>query len=121
MLDAGEHYPFMNGKKVFVAASKAMPESIHEACTANGITPDDVDLYLFHQANLRINQQVAKSLGVGEDKVYNTIQDFGNTTAATIPIGMAEALKAGRLERGMLVALSAFGSGFGWGSALLRY
>jgi 3-oxoacyl-[acyl-carrier-protein] synthase-3 len=121
MLDAGDHYPFMNGKKVFVAAIKAMPQSIHEACTANGITPDDVDLYLFHQANLRINQQVAKSLGVGEDKVFNTIQDFGNTTAATIPIGMAEALKAGRLERGMLVALSAFGSGFGWGSALLRY
>ena len=121
MLDAGDQYPVMNGKKVFVAASKAMPESIHEACAANGVTPDDIDLYLFHQANLRINQQVAKSLNVGEDKVFNTIQDFGNTTAATIPIGMAEALKAGRLERGMLVALSAFGSGFGWGSVLLRY
>jgi len=121
MLDAGEHYPYMNGKKVFVAASKAMPESILEACEANSITPQDVDLYLFHQANLRINQQVAKGLGVGEDQVFNTIQDFGNTTAATIPIGMSEALKAGRLERGMLVALSAFGSGFGWGSVLLRY
>ena len=121
MLDAGEHYPYMNGKKVFVAASKAMPESVHEACEANGITPQDVDLFLFHQANLRINQQVAKLLGVGEDKVFNTIQDFGNTTAGTIPIGMAEALKAGRLERGMLVAMSAFGSGFGWGSVLLRY
>jgi 3-oxoacyl-[acyl-carrier-protein] synthase-3 len=121
MIDAGEHYPYMNGKKVFVAASKAMPESVIEACEANGITPQDIDLYFFHQANLRINQQVAKGLGVGEDKVFNTIQDFGNTTAGTIPIGMAEALRAGRLERGMLVALSAFGSGFGWGSALLRY
>jgi 3-oxoacyl-[acyl-carrier-protein] synthase-3 len=111
----------MNGKKVFVAASKAMPESVHESCEANGITPQDIDIYFFHQANLRINQQVAKGLGVGEDKVFNTIQEFGNTTAATIPIGMAEALRAGRLQRGMLVALSAFGSGFGWGSALLRY
>lgn len=121
MLDAGEQYPYMNGKKVFVAASKAMPESVLEACAANGVTPQDVDLYLFHQANLRINLQVAKGLGVEDDKVFNTIQDFGNTTAATIPIGMAEALRAGRLERGMLVALSAFGSGFGWGSALLRF
>jgi 3-oxoacyl-[acyl-carrier-protein] synthase-3 len=121
MLDAGDHYPYMNGKKVFVAASKAMPESVHEACEANGITAQDIDLYFFHQANLRINQQVAKGLGVGEDKVFNTIQEFGNTTAATIPIGMAEALRVGRLQRGMLVALSAFGSGFGWGSALLRY
>jgi 3-oxoacyl-[acyl-carrier-protein] synthase-3 len=121
MIDAGEHYPYMNGKKVFVAASKAMPESVVEACEANGITPQDVDLYLFHQANLRINQQVAKGLGVDEKKVFNTIQDFGNTTAATIPIGMAEALRAGRLDRGMIVAMSAFGSGFGWGSVLLRY
>jgi 3-oxoacyl-[acyl-carrier-protein] synthase-3 len=121
MIDAGDHYPYMNGKKVFVAASKAMPESVKEACAANGITPLDVDLYLFHQANLRINQQVARGLGVDEDRVFNTIETFGNTTAATIPIGMAEALRAGRLERGMLVALSAFGSGFGWGSALLRF
>ncbi|RKZ08280.1 3-oxoacyl-ACP synthase [bacterium] len=121
MLDAGEQYPRMNGKKVFIAASKAMPESIVEACEANSITPHDVDLYLFHQANLRINQQVAKGLGVGADKVFNTIEKFGNTTAATIPIGMAEAIRAGRLERGMIVALSAFGSGFGWGSVLLRF
>jgi 3-oxoacyl-[acyl-carrier-protein] synthase-3 len=121
MLDAGDQYPRMNGKKVFVAASKAMPESIVEACEANGITPADVDLYLFHQANLRINQQVAKGLGVPDERVFNTIEQYGNTTAATIPIGMAEAIRAGRLERGMLVGLSAFGSGFGWGSALLRF
>lgn len=121
MLDAGEHYPQMNGKRVFMAASKAMPESVREACAANAVEPADVDLYLFHQANLRINQQVAKGLGLRDEQVFNTIERFGNTTAATIPIGMAEALKAGRLERGMLVMLSAFGSGFGWGSALLRY
>lgn len=121
MLDAGQQYPSMNGKRVFMAASKAMPESVLEACTANSISPQDVDLYLFHQANLRINQQVARALDVGADKVFNTIEKYGNTTAATIPIGMADALKAGRLERGMLVMLSAFGSGFGWGSALLRY
>ncbi len=121
MIDEGRIYPYMNGKLVFVHASKRMPESIHEACAANGVRPEDIELYLFHQANLRINQQVAKQLGIDEDRVFNTIQRYANTTAATIPIGMRDALREGRLERGMLVALSAFGSGFTWGSALLRF
>ncbi len=121
MIDAKEHYPQMNGKLVFLHASKRMPESVHEACEANEIEVGEVDLFLFHQANLRINQQVAKQLGVDDSKVFNTVQRFGNTTAATIPLGMHEAIKAGVLKPGMLVMLSAFGSGFTWGSALLRY
>jgi len=120
-LQAGEQYPKMNGKSVFVHAAKRMPEAINEALSANGIKPGDVDLYVFHQANLRINEMVAKQLGVSEDKVFNTIERFGNTTAATIPIGLDEAVKAGKLKKGMLVASAAFGSGFTWGSALFRW
>jgi 3-oxoacyl-[acyl-carrier-protein] synthase-3 len=121
MMERGAHYPYMNGKLVFLHASKLMPEAVREACAANGMQVDDVELFLFHQANLRINQQVAKVLGVTGDRVFNTVHRFANTTAATIPLGMHEAVKAGRLQRGMLVACSAFGSGFTWGSALLRY
>jgi 3-oxoacyl-[acyl-carrier-protein] synthase-3 len=120
MIDAKEHFPHMNGKLVFLHASKRMPESVLEACQANGVDVGEVDLFLFHQANLRINQQVAKQLGVDDSRVFNTVQRFGNTTAATIPLGMHEAIRAGVLRPGMLVALSAFGSGFTWASALLR-
>lgn len=121
MIDRGDHYPYMNGKLVFVHASKRMPESVHEACEHNGLAVEDVDLFLFHQANLRINQKVAEILAVDEEKVFNTVQRFANTTAATIPLGMHTAMQEGRLEKGMLVALSAFGSGFTWGSTLLRF
>ncbi len=121
MLDRGLHYPYMNGKLVFVHASKNMPAAVIEACEANGVTVDQVDLFLFHQANLRINQQVAKQLGIDDAKVFNTIQKYANTTAGTIPIGMRDALDEGALQPGMLVACAAFGSGFTWGSILLRY
>ncbi len=119
--DRRAHYPQMNGKAVFKHAVTRMPEVTMEALDANGYTVDDVDLFVFHQANLRINELAAKALGAEEDKVFNTIQRFGNTTAATIPIGLAEALEAGRLEPGMLVASAAFGSGFTWASSLFRW
>jgi len=115
------HMPRMNGKTVFIHASRRMPEAVQEALTANGKTLADVDLFMFHQANLRINEMVGKQLGIPEDKIFNTIQKFGNTTAATIPIGLDEAVKAGRLKKGMLVASAAFGSGFTWGSTLFRW
>jgi len=121
MIDEGRHYPQMNGKLVFVHASKRMPESVMEALEANGKSIDDLDMLFFHQANLRINQQVAKGLGVPDDKVFNTIQKYGNTTAATIPIGMRDAIDEDVLKPGMLVGLSAFGSGFTWASTLLRF
>ena len=81
----------------------------------------DIDLFVFHQANLRINEMVAKQLGIVEEKVFNTIDRFGNTTAASIPLGLCEALKAGKLKPGMLIATAAFGSGFTWASAVIRW
>ena len=121
MLDRGDQYPKMNGRHVFVHAVKRMPEAVKAALQHNSYQIDDVDLFVFHQANLRINEAVAHQLGVPDDKVFNTIEKYGNTTAATIPIGLDEAVKAGRLEPGMLVASAAFGSGFTWASALIRW
>ena len=114
-------YPAMNGKAVYVHAVRRMPEAINEAITANGVSLADVDLFILHQANLRINEAVAKHLGIPEEKVFNTIDRFGNTTAATIPLGLDEAVKAGKLKPGMLVCSAAFGSGFTWASALYRW
>ncbi|HKJ93559.1 MAG TPA: 3-oxoacyl-[acyl-carrier-protein] synthase III C-terminal domain-containing protein, partial [Longimicrobiales bacterium] len=88
---------------------------------ANHLTIEDVDLLIAHQANLRINEAVTKHLGLPDGKVYNNIQAYGNTTAATIPIAMDEAVQKGLLERGDLLVLTAFGGGFTWGSALVRW
>lgn len=121
MLDENLHFPKMNGKAVFMHAVKRMPEAIMEALDKNGKKIEDVDLFLFHQANLRINEMVGKQLGIPPEKIFNTIQRFANTTAATIPIGMDEAIKAGKLKKGMLVASAAFGSGFTWASTLIRW
>ena len=120
-LERGTQYPKMNGKTVFKHAVTRMPEVAREALDANGFVVDDVDLWIFHQANMRINYFAAKKLGIEDDKVFNTIQRYGNTTAATIPIGLDEALKAGKLEPGMLVAIAAFGAGFTWASSLVRW
>jgi 3-oxoacyl-[acyl-carrier-protein] synthase III len=121
LVESGRIYPKMNGKAVFVHATRRMPEAMVEACKANGKRVEDVDLFILHQANLRINEMAAKQLGIPEDKVFNTIERFGNTTAATIPIGLDEAIKAGKLKPGMLVCSAAFGSGFTWASALIRW
>lgn len=121
MLEEGLHYPKMNGKKVFTHAVRRMGEVLGECLAANGVTLEQVDLFLFHQANLRINEMLASELKIPAEKVFNTIQKYGNTTAATLPIGMAEAEKAGKLKKGMLVASAAFGSGFTWASALYRW
>lgn len=121
MLDEGLQYPQMNGKTVFVHATKRMAECLTQACSAAHTTLADVDLFLFHQANLRINSKVAEMLSIPEEKIFNTIQNYGNTTAATIPLGMDDAIKAGVLKKGMLVASAAFGSGFTWASAVWRY
>ncbi len=120
MLEEGMHYPQMNGKTVFVHATKRMAECLVHACKESGVQLSDVDLFLFHQANLRINSKVAEMLSIPEEKIFNTIQKYGNTTAATIPLGMDDALKAGVLKKGMLVASAAFGSGFTWASAVWR-
>ncbi len=115
------HFPYMNGKTVFLNAVKRMPEAVQEALDANQLKAGDIDLFVFHQANIRINDMVAKQFNIPESKVFNTIQKYANTTAATIPIGLDEAVRAGKLKKGMLVASAAFGSGFTWGSAIYRY
>jgi 3-oxoacyl-[acyl-carrier-protein] synthase-3 len=121
ILAEGGHYPKMNGKTVFMHAVRRMPEAIHEALNKNSLKIEDIDLFLFHQANLRINEMVAKQLEIPEEKVFNTIERFGNTTAATLPIGMDEAIRAGKLKPGMTVAMAAFGSGFTWASAIFKW
>ncbi|MCC7442240.1 MAG: ketoacyl-ACP synthase III [Bdellovibrionales bacterium] len=121
MIDQGLQWPQMNGKTVFVHAVKRMPEAVLTALEANRLQVSDIDLFVFHQANLRINEMVAKQLGIPAEKVFNTIDRFGNTTAATIPIGLNEAVAAGKLKKGMLVMSAAFGSGFTWASSLIRW
>jgi 3-oxoacyl-[acyl-carrier-protein] synthase-3 len=121
MLAEGRHFPRMEGKEVFKNAVSRMPEAVEEALAANGLQAGDIDLLIPHQANLRITQMVQRRLGLPDDRVVSNIDRYGNTTAATIPIALAEAVRAGRLERGDLLCLVAFGSGFTWGSALIRW
>lgn len=121
MIDEKKHFPFMNGKKVFVNAIKRMSEAMLLACETNKVKLEDIDLFLFHQANMRISQMLAQELKIPDEKVFNTIQKYGNTTAATLPIGMDEAVRAGKLKKGMLVASAVFGSGFTWGSSIYRW
>ena len=120
-LEEKMHYPQMNGKKVFAHAIRRMAEVMQEALVKNNMKLEEIDLFLFHQANLRINEMLAQELKIPPEKVFNTIMKYGNTTAATIPIGMAEAVKAGKLKKGMTVASAAFGSGFSWASAIYRW
>lgn len=108
----------MDGKQVFRNAVERMIGVLMQACADQGLTRDDIDLFFFHQANLRINQYIAQQIGIGEDKLVSNIQRYGNTTAATIPILLAEAEQSGRLKRGMKVAMVAFGSGFTWGAVI---
>jgi len=114
-------WPRMEGRYVFKHAVTRFPEVIREALAANGYTIADLDLFIPHQANLRISQMVAMGLELPEDKVFNNIQRYGNTTAASIPIALHEAVAAGRVKPGALVCLAAFGAGFTWGAALMRW
>lgn len=116
----GRHIPVMNGRNVFRMAVTKMPQVVHEVCEAAGVTVDDIDLLIAHQANLRINESVQKTLGLPDDRVYNNIQRYGNTTAATIPIAYDECRKAGKIKPGNLVCFVGLGAGFHWGAALLR-
>jgi 3-oxoacyl-[acyl-carrier-protein] synthase-3 len=121
MIDAKKHYPYMEGRYVFKHAVTRMPEVLHEALSAASIKLDDVGLFLFHQANLRINEFVAQKLEIPQQKIFSNIQRFGNCSAASIPMLMAEASEKGLLEKGQIISLTAFGSGFTWGSAVLRW
>ncbi len=120
MLDDGI-VPQMNGQAVFKKAVVKFPEVIMEALTHNNLTTNDIDMLVPHQANLRISEFVQRTLRLPNEKVFNNIQKYGNTTAASIPIALCEAYEAGLIKKGDLVCLAAFGSGFTWGSALLRW
>lgn len=120
-IDRGLVYPKMEGREVFKHATVRMPEAVEEVLAEAGLALDEVDLVIPHQANLRISQAVQKRLGLPDEKVYNNIQRYGNTTAASIPIALHEAVAEGRVKEGHLVALAAFGSGFTWGAALVRW
>jgi 3-oxoacyl-[acyl-carrier-protein] synthase-3 len=121
MLTNGDILPYMNGKLVFMNAVKYFPEVIREALVHNGLSEKDIDLLVPHQANLRITLAVQKELGLRDDQVISNIQKYGNTTAASIPIALTEAWEAGRVKEGDLICMAGFGSGFIWGSALLRW
>jgi 3-oxoacyl-[acyl-carrier-protein] synthase-3 len=121
MIASGRIYPRMEGQKVFKHAVSKMPEVMREALRANGVHAGDLKVLVPHQANLRISQMVQRGLELRDDQVFNNIQRYGNTTAASIPLALAEAVEERGVTRGDLVGLCAFGAGFTWASALVRW
>ncbi len=121
MLREGRHYPHMDGRYVFKHAVERLQESVREALADNRLKIADVALLILHQANLRISEAVIRSLKIPPERVFSNIQRYGNTTAASIPIALDEAVRAGTVQPGDLVVLAAFGSGFTWGATILRW
>ena len=121
MMEKGELLPYMNGKLVFVNALKFFPEVIREALAECNLKDEDINLLIPHQANGRITQAVQKEMNLPDEKVVSNIHLYGNTTAASIPIGLCEAWEQGRIKEGDIIAIAAFGSGFMWASALIRW
>jgi len=121
MVDKAQLFPNMDGPAVFKKAVVKFPEVILEALDKNGLQTTDIKMLIPHQANLRISEFVQKRLRLNDDQVHNNIQKFGNTTAASIPIALCEAWEQGKIKEGDVVCLAAFGSGFTWASALLRW
>ncbi len=120
MIDDKTVYPQMNGRHVFRWATAKMPEVSVAVLERNQVSVDDIDLVVPHQANKRINELVTQKLKVDPTKVVHNIEKYGNTTAASIPLALSEAIEEGRAKRGDLVLMPAFGSGFTWGAALVR-
>lgn len=119
--DDESYFPYMNGQFVFKNAVVRFSEVINEGLQANNLQVSDIDMLIPHQANLRISQFIQKKFGLSDDQVFNNIQKFGNTTAASIPIALTEAWELGKIKSGDLVVLAAFGSGFTWASAIIRW
>ncbi len=115
------YYPHMNGQFVFKNAVVRFSEVIMEGLMANGLSKEDIDLLIPHQANLRISQFIQRKFGLSDDQVFNNIMKYGNTTAASIPIALTEAWEQGSVKEGDLVVLAAFGSGFTWGSVIIKW
>jgi 3-oxoacyl-[acyl-carrier-protein] synthase III len=121
LIERGDFFLKMNGNAVFKHAVVRFAEVITEALDANGVDKSEIDLLVPHQANLRISNYIQQKMGLPDDKVFNNIMYLGNTTAGTIPIALSEAWEQGRIKEGDLICLAAFGSGFAWASALLRW
>ena len=121
MIDNAQNFPYMDGPAVFKKAIIKFPEVILESLSANGLTVADLNMLIPHQANLRISQFVQQKLQLKDEQVHNNIQHYGNTTAASVPIALCEAWEQGKIKDGDLVCLAAFGSGFTWASALIRW
>jgi 3-oxoacyl-[acyl-carrier-protein] synthase-3 len=121
LIDQRRHFPHMEGRFVFKHAVTRMPEVLLETLGAASVKLEEVDLFLFHQANLRINEYVAQQLGIPPEKCPSNIERFGNCSAASVPMLLDEAVRSGRLARGQLAAMTTFGSGFSWSTALVRY
>jgi 3-oxoacyl-[acyl-carrier-protein] synthase III len=120
MVREGRHIPDMDGRQVFRMAVTKLPEAVREILAKNDLRLEDIDLLIAHQANLRICEAVQKALGVADDRVYNNIQRYGNTTAATIPLALDECRRSGRVKDGDLLCFVGLGAGFHWGAALMR-
>ena len=121
MIDKAQNFPYMDGPAVFKKAIVKFPEVIQESLTVNGLGMGDINMLIPHQANLRISQFVQQKLGLKDHQVHNNIQKYGNTTAASVPIALCEAWEMGKIKDGDLVCLAAFGSGYTWASALIRW
>ena len=121
ILDDGKHFLKMNGREVFRHAVTRFPEVIIESLDSNGFSSEDIDLLVPHQANIRIAQMIQKRLGLRDNQIYSNIHKYGNTTAASVPIALCEAVNENKVKKGDLVVLAAFGSGFTWASAILRW
>lgn len=115
------YYPYMNGQFVFKNAVQRFSEVIHEGLQANGLEVSDINMLIPHQANLRISQFIQQKFQLKDEQVYNNIQRYGNTTAASIPIALTEAWEEGKIKEEDIVVLAAFGSGFTWGSAIIKW
>ena len=121
MIDNAQNFPYMDGPAVFKKALVKSPEVIMESLAKNGYQSTDINMLIPHQANLRISQFVQQKLKLQDHQVYNNIMNYGNTTAASIPIALCEAWEKGMIKEGDLVCLAAFGSGFTWASALMKW
>jgi 3-oxoacyl-[acyl-carrier-protein] synthase-3 len=115
------YFPYMNGQFVFKNAVVRFAEVINEGLQANNLEVSDIDMLIPHQANLRISQFIQNKFKLNDDQVFNNIQKYGNTTAASIPIALTEAWEQGKIKEGDTVVLAAFGSGFTWASAIIKW
>jgi len=111
----------MNGKEVYKFATREVPEVIEEALANAGLKTEDVDHLLLHQANIRIMEIVAQRLGIPMEKVIHNLEEYGNTSAASIPLALAEAVQSGKIKKGDVIACAGFGAGLSWGATVMRW